>query len=129
VLNRSVTYAKKLGVKLDNKHWYDHVPNSFETSHEPKVQTDRTVPNNKPGIILRDDKQGICMLINVTIPGDRNVIKKEDGKILKYNDPITRNSEHVECESDSDTSNNRGNWNHFKIPQTIPEQHTRKARN
>jgi hypothetical protein len=29
----------------------------------------------------------------------------------------------------SDASNNRGNWNHLKIIQTIPEQHTGKARN
>jgi len=29
----------------------------------------------------------------------------------------------------SDTSNNRGNWNHFKIIQKIPEQHTGKAQN
>ena len=35
----------------------------------------------------------------------------------------------MEYESKSDTSNNRGEWNHFKITQTVPEQHTRKARN
>jgi len=35
----------------------------------------------------------------------------------------------MECESKSDTGNNRGDWNHFKITQTIPEQHARKARN
>jgi len=28
-----------------------------------------------------------------------------------------------------DTSNNRGSWNQVKINQTIPEQHTGKARN
>jgi hypothetical protein len=28
------------------------------------------------------------MLIDVAIPGDRNVIKKEAGKILKYKDHI-----------------------------------------
>jgi hypothetical protein len=35
----------------------------------------------------------------------------------------------VTCESKGDTSYNRGNRNHFKITQTLPEQHTRKARN
>jgi hypothetical protein len=30
----------------------------------------------------------------------------------------------VECDSKSDTGNNRGDWNYFKITQTIPEQHT-----
>jgi hypothetical protein len=36
---------------------------------------------------------------------------------------------HVEYERNSDTGNNRGEWNHFKITQTGPEQHTRKERN
>jgi len=44
----------EIRVKLDNKHWYGHLPKSFETSHEGKVtilwnrqvRTDRTIPNN-----------------------------------------------------------------------------------
>ena len=51
-----------------------------------KVRTDRTSPNNKPDIIIRDHKQGTCMLIDAAIPGDSTVIKKEAGKILKYKD-------------------------------------------
>ena len=51
-----------------------------------QVQTDRTVPNNKPDIIIRDDEKGTSMLIDVAISGDRNVIKKEAEKILKYKD-------------------------------------------
>ena len=35
---------------------------------------------------------------------------------------------HVECESKSDTKNNRGNWNHFKIIQEIPGERTGKVR-
>ena len=84
------------GVKLYNEHWYCHVPKSVETSLDgkvtilwnQKVRTDRTIPNNKPDIIIRDNKQGTRMLIDVAIPGDRNVIKKEAGKILKYKDLI-----------------------------------------
>jgi hypothetical protein len=53
-----------------------------------QVQTDRTIPNNKPDIIVRDNEKGTCMLIGVAIPGDRNVIKKETEKILKYKDLI-----------------------------------------
>jgi hypothetical protein len=71
--------CKETGVKLDKKHRYEHVPKSTETSQGGKVtilwnqqvQTDRTIPNNKPDII---------------IPRDRNVIKKEAEKILKYKD-------------------------------------------
>jgi hypothetical protein len=50
------------------------------------VQTDRTIPNNKPDIIIQDNGKGTCMLIDVAISGDRNVIKKEAEKILKYKD-------------------------------------------
>jgi hypothetical protein len=68
----------------------DHVPKSVETSHTGKVtilwnqqvRTDRTIPNDKPDIIIRDNKKGTPMLIDVAIPGDSYVIKKEVGKIL-----------------------------------------------
>jgi len=88
--------CKEIRAKLDNKQQCNHVPKSVKTSHEGKVnllwnqqvQTDRTIPNNKPDIITSDNKQGTCMLIDVAIPGDRNVIKKEAEKILKYRDII-----------------------------------------
>ena len=80
-------------MQLDKKHWYEHVPKSVVTNQGGKVtilwnqqvQTDRTIPNNKPDII-RDNEKGICMLIDVAIKGDRNVIKKEAENSLKYKD-------------------------------------------
>ena len=51
-----------------------------------QVQTDRTIPNNKPDIIIRDIEKGTCMLIDVAISRDRNVVTKEAEKILKYKD-------------------------------------------
>jgi hypothetical protein len=51
-----------------------------------QVQTDRTIPNHKPDIIIRDNEKGTCILIDVAISGDRNVIKKEGEKTLKYKD-------------------------------------------
>jgi hypothetical protein len=47
-----------------------------------------TIPSNKPDIIIRDNEKGTCMLIDVAIPGDRNVIKKGTEKILKYKDLV-----------------------------------------
>jgi hypothetical protein len=47
------------------------------------VQTDRTIPNNKPDIKIRGNEKGTCVLIDVAIPRDRNVIKKEAEKIFK----------------------------------------------
>jgi hypothetical protein len=46
-----------------------------------QVQTDRTIPNNKPDMIIRDSEKRTCILIDVAIPGGRNVIKKEAEKI------------------------------------------------
>jgi hypothetical protein len=46
--------------------------------------TDRTITNNKPDDIIRN-KNGTCLLIDIAIPTDRNVIKKE-AAILKYKD-------------------------------------------
>jgi hypothetical protein len=48
-----------------------------------------TIRNNKPDIIIPDNEKGTCMLIDVAIPGGRNMIKKEAEKILKYKDLIT----------------------------------------
>ena len=70
-------------MQLDKKHWYEHVPKSVETSQGGKitmlwnqqVQTDINIPNNKPDIIIRDNEKGTCMLIDVAISRDRNVIK------------------------------------------------------
>jgi hypothetical protein len=40
-------------------------------------------------IIIRDNEKGTRMLIHVAISGERNVIKKEAEKILKYKDLTT----------------------------------------
>jgi len=77
---------------IGQKHCYEHVPKSVETSQGGKVtilwnqqvQTDTTIPNNKTDIIIRDNEKGACMLIDVAISGDRNVIKKEAKKIINY---------------------------------------------
>ena len=50
-----------------------------------QVRTDRTIPN-KPDIIIRDNEKRTCILIDVAISGDSNVIKKEAEQILKYKD-------------------------------------------
>jgi len=70
---------------VGQKQWYEHVPEWVETSQGGKVtvlwnrqvQTDRTIPNNRPDIIIRDNEKGTCMLIDVAMSGDRNVIKRK----------------------------------------------------
>jgi len=61
------------------------VPEPVETNQGGKVtilwnqqaQTDRIISNNKPDIKIGDNEKGTCMLIDVAILGERNVIKKK----------------------------------------------------
>jgi hypothetical protein len=74
------------------KHWYEHVPKSVERDQggnvtilwNQQLQTDRTITHNKPDIIIRDNEKRTCMLIDFSISRDRNVVKKEAEKMLKY---------------------------------------------
>ena len=64
-------------------------------------------------------------MIDVAISPDRNVIKKEAQKILKYKNLTTE----IDCMWNVKAKVIpviMGNWKHYKITQTIPEQHTRK---
>jgi len=67
------------------------------------------------------------MLINVTFPGKRNVIKKEAEMV--HSSPCDRNTAHVECKNKSHTSNNEGNWNLPQIIHKVPDEQTGRARN
>jgi hypothetical protein len=48
------------------------------------VQTDREVPANRSDRIIKDKKDKICLLTDVALPSDRNIIQKESEKKLKY---------------------------------------------
>jgi len=62
----------------------------------------------------------MMMMMIIIIIIKRN---REDSKIYR---PYNRNTAHVECKNKDDTSNNRGDWDYFKVIQKIREQHTRK---
>jgi hypothetical protein len=82
------------------------VPKSVKTSHESKVTIlrnqqvwiDRTIPNNKPDIIIRDNKKGTCMLIDVWRQKFDQERSCEGFKVYRLHN---RNSVYVECESKS----------------------------
>jgi len=42
--------------------------------------------NNKTEVVILANGKGTCLLIDVAISGDRNVIKKEGGETLKCKD-------------------------------------------
>jgi len=126
--------CKETGVQLDKKHWYEHVSKSVETSQGGKVtilwnqqvQTDRTISNNKPDIIIHDNEKGKSMLIHVAISGDRNVIKKEAEKILKYKD-LTIKIQRMCNVKTKVIPVIAGATGTISVIQKIREQHTRKT--
>ena len=62
--------CKDMWLKLDKEHWYKNVPKSVEIISESKVtvrwkeqeQTDRTNPDNKLDITVRDNEEGTCVI-------------------------------------------------------------------
>ena len=48
----------------------------------PAVHTDREITAHRPDIIIKNKKENICILIDVAIPADRNVMHKELEKKL-----------------------------------------------
>jgi hypothetical protein len=79
--------CKKLGTETA-ENWYSHIPKPV-TEHEnitvlwnQGIQTDREVLANRPDIIIKNKKDKTCLLIDVAIPSDKNVIQKEAEKKL-----------------------------------------------
>jgi hypothetical protein len=71
--------CKKLGSET-TENWYSHIFMSV-TEHEYKSimesrGTNRKVMTNRPDTIVKNKKGRTCLLIDVAIPSDRNVIQK-----------------------------------------------------
>ena len=93
------------------------------------MQTDVTsLIRNKPDNTIRENEKRTCQLIEFAVSGEGNVIKKETEKILQHKN-LNRNTACVGCKNKSFAGNNRGNWNHLKIFQIVPEHHTGKTQN
>jgi len=92
------------------------------------VQIDRTIPHIKnPDIIIRNSEKETCLLAGTANSGDRNVIKNDAAKILKYIDLTTKTQRLWNVKNKSDIKHKRGNWNQLNIIQKISAQHTEKA--
>jgi hypothetical protein len=51
---------------------------------ESRVETDREVLESRPDIIVINKKDRTCLLNDVAMPSDRNVIRKEAEKKMKH---------------------------------------------
>jgi len=54
------------------------------------------------------------------------VIKNEAEKILKYKELTIEMQRMWNVKNKGDTSNNKSDWDYFRVTQKIREQHTRK---
>jgi hypothetical protein len=114
--------CKEIEVKLDNEHWYQHVPKLEETIPESKViilrdqqvHTDRTVSNNKPDVTTSDNEKGTCMPIDTAISGDRNVTKTQAEKILQYKDLATETQDMCNVKTQVMLVTTEGAWTILK---------------
>jgi hypothetical protein len=97
-LERHNKVAKYVHFKLLQAHrgqevkWYEHEPQKvFETESTKilwdfNIYTDKKIPARRPDIVVINKKQGSGYIIDVNCPNDRNVVKNEIEKIVKYTD-------------------------------------------
>jgi len=72
--------------------WYEHRPDTvIDTTDctilwDTTINTDRAIKANRPDIVLKCKDQKSCLLIDVSIPTDRNTSIKVMEKLSKYKD-------------------------------------------
>ena len=72
--------------------WYQHKPETVTETNgvtvlwDMPINTDKEIKANRPDIIIKDGKNKNCLMIDMTVPSERNVSIKEAEKISKYKD-------------------------------------------
>lgn len=73
-------------------NWYEHHPEPVTEGQDVTIlwdfpiHTDRTIQANRPDIVVKDKKNNNCLLIDMSVPSDRNVSAKVFEKLAKYKD-------------------------------------------
>ena len=77
---------------MEAANWYEHHPPDV-VEHENvtilwdfPINTDRTIKANRPDIVVKDRTEKSCLLIDMSVPSDRNLAVKEFDKLSKYKD-------------------------------------------
>ena len=89
--------AKYLHWELCGKHqinrgerWYEHTPEGTVENGSVKIlwdfmiQCDHYIEHRKPDIVVIDKIEKKCLIIDIAIPGDNRIMKKEEEKLEKY---------------------------------------------
>ena len=60
--------------------------NDITILYDMPIHTDREISANRPDIVLKNNRDKKCALIDVAIPSDKNTSKKISKKLSKYKD-------------------------------------------
>ena len=60
--------------------------NDITILYDMPIHTDREISANRPDILIKNNRDKKCALIDVAIPSDKNTSKKISKKISKYKD-------------------------------------------
>jgi hypothetical protein len=79
--------CREFGIEVPD-NWYLYVPKPVRERRyvgiiEPRC-TNREGLANRPDIIIKNKKEKICTLTDISVPSDRNATRKEAEKKLKY---------------------------------------------
>ena len=83
--------CRKFGVKCAGK-WFEEVPEEVRVSADGNVEiwwdrsvmTTRQLEHNRPDVVVIDRTSRRWLIVDFSVPWDRNVVAKEDEKIAKY---------------------------------------------
>ena len=80
--------CKEFGIEVKER-WYEHEPktvtwnDSVTILWDMPIHTDRTIAANRPDIVLKNKKDKICLLIDMTVSLDTNTSVKTTQKFTK----------------------------------------------
>ena len=74
------------------ENWYEHTSQLVIESTEVtilwdfSINTDRKIEANRLDITIKNFEENACIMIDVTVPADKNISLKEFQKLSKYKD-------------------------------------------
>ena len=78
-------------IKVQDKH-YEHEPATVTENQtatilwDMPIQTDKEIKANRPDIVVKERKERTCLLIDMSIPTERNTSLETMEKLTKYKD-------------------------------------------
>ena len=82
---------KELNINVEEK-WYELEPQTLTDRDnitilwDMPIQPDREIKANRPDIVIKDKQEKSCLLIDMSIPTEKNTSVKVTEKLSKYKD-------------------------------------------